>query len=187
MSVQITTTSRLLTADDLWRMPSDRRRELVKGEVRTMAPAGFEHGAVIDNLQFLLSNHVRKNRLGVVLGAETGFLLARDPDTVRGADIAFLSMSRLPEGGRPTGYFPGPPDLAVEVVSPNDTLTEVEDKVDDYLAAGTKLVWVVNPRRKTVTVHRPAAPPAMLGATDTLTADEDVIAGFRCGVAEIFA
>jgi Uma2 family endonuclease len=179
-------TSHLLTAEDLWRLPNNQRRELVKGELRTMAPAGFEHGAVIDNLQFRLSSHVRQHRLGIVLGAETGFLLRRNPDTVRGADIAFVATNRLPASGLPTGYFHGAPDLAVEVVSPNDTSAEVEDKVDEYLAAGAKLVWVVNPRRKTVTVYRPQTPLALLGETDTLT-DEDVVPGFRCSIAEIFA
>ena len=109
----MTTTPRILTAEDLWQMPGDERRELIKGELRTMAPAGFDHGAVIDNLQFLLSSHVRTNKLGLVLGAETGFVLARNPDTVRGADVSFVSNARLPSGKRPKTYFPGPPDLAV--------------------------------------------------------------------------
>ena len=182
----MTTTPQTLTAEDLWRMPDTERRELVKGELRTMAPAGFDHGAVITNLAFLLTQHVKANQLGLVLGAETGFLLARNPDTVRGADIAFVSNARLPAAGRPTGYFPGPPDLAVEVVSPGDTLQDVEDKVDDYLAAGTKLVWVVNPRRRTVTIHRPQETPKLLADTQTLTGDE-VVPAFTCPVAEIFA
>jgi Uma2 family endonuclease len=182
----MTTTPQTLTAEDLWRMPDTERRELVKGELRIMAPAGFDHGAVITNLAFLLTQYVKANKLGLVLGAETGFILARDPDTVRGADIAFVSTARLPAGGRPIGYFPGAPDLAVEVVSPGDTLKEVEDKVDDYLVAGTPLVWVVNPRRRTVTIHRPQTPPAMLGERDSLTGDT-VVPGFSCPVAEIFA
>lgn len=180
------TTSQLLTAEDLWRLPNNQRRELVKGELRTMAPAGFQHGAVILKLSIRLGVHVEKQTLGTTVGAETGFLLSRNPDTVRGADIAFVAAARLPQGLLPTGYFPGAPDLAVEVVSPNDTSAEVEDKVDEYLAAGAKLVWVVNPRRKTVTVHRPQAPLALLGETDTLTGD-DVVPGFSCSLAEIFA
>ena len=179
------TTAQLLTAEDLWRLPNNQRRELVKGELRIMAPAGFEHGVVIQRLSIRLGTHVEKRRLGVTVGAETGFLLSRNPDTVRGADIAFVSAPRLPQGQQITGYFPGAPDLAVEVVSPNDTMAEVEDKVDEYLAAGAKLVWVVNPRRKTVTVHRPQTPPAMLGELQALTGD-DVVPDFRCPVAEIF-
>ena len=182
----MTTTPQILTAEDLWRLPNNQRRELVKGELRTMAPAGFEHGAVITNVAFLLARHVKAGRLGVVLGAETGFVISRNPDTVRGADVAFVSTARLPQGSLPTSYFPGAPDLAVEVVSPSDTMVEVEDKVDDYLAGGTKMVWVVNPRRKTVTVYRPQASPHLLGQADTLTGD-DVVPGFSCGVSEIFA
>jgi Uma2 family endonuclease len=175
----------LLTAEDLWRLPNDRRRELVKGELRTMAPAGFNHGAVIMRPASRLSAHVERHNPGVVLGAETGFVLSRNPDTVRGADAAFVSASRLPKGELPNSYFQGAPDLAVEVVAPGDTLTEVEDKVDDYLAAGAKLVWVVNPRRKTVTVHRLQTPPHMLRENDALGGD-GVVPEFRCSVAEIF-
>jgi Uma2 family endonuclease len=182
----MTVAPQILTAEDLWRLPNDRRRELVKGELRTMAPAGFEHGAVIDNLQFLLTAHVRKYRLGIVVGAETGFLLARDPDTVRGTDIAFVSTGRLPQGERPKGYFPGAPDLAVEVVSPGDTNAEVQEKVEDYLKAGTRLVWEVNPRRRTVIIHRPECAPVLLVETDRLTEDV-VVPQFSCLIVEIFA
>lgn len=176
----------ILTAEQLLLVPGDQRCELVKGELISMAPAGFDHGAIISNLQFLLVQHVKKHRLGVVLGAETGFLLARNPDTVRAADIAFVTAVRVPAGPRPEGYFPGAPDLAVEVVSPRDTLADVEDKVDDYLKAGSSLVWVINPRRRTVTVHRPNQPPTLLRDMDTL-ADDTIIAGFACAVSEIFA
>ena len=182
----MTTTPQLLTADDLWRMPNNQRRELVKGELRTMAPAGFEHGAVIMNLSVRLAQHVNANRLGVVVGAETGFVLARNPDTVRGADVAFVSTACLPQGPLPISFFPGAPDVAVEVVSPGDTMVEVQEKVGDYLAGCTKVVWVVNPRHKTVTVHRPQTPPFVLRQADTLTGD-DVVPGFSCAVSEIFA
>lgn len=186
----MTTTPQTLTAEDLWRMPDTERRELVKGELRTMAPAGFDHGAVIDNLQFLLSRHVRENHLGHVLGAETGFLLARNPDTVRGADIAFVSTARLPAGGRPLGYFPGPPDLAVEVVSPGDLAYEVEEKVAEYLQAGVPLVWIVNPPTRSVRIRRPKTSPngpaAELSGDDPITG-EDILPGFSCKVSEFFA
>lgn len=176
----------ILTAEQLLLIAGDRRCELVKGELISMAPAGFDHGAIISNLQFLLVQHVKKHRLGVVLGAETGFLLARNPDTVRGADIAFVAAARVPTGHRPEGFFDGAPDLAAEVISPGDTLAEVEDKVDDYLKAGSLLVWVVNPRRRTVTVHRPNQPPTLLRDMDNLS-DDTVVPGFTCPVGEIFA
>src|SRR6266545_2853554 len=174
-----------LTADDLWKLPRDgQRRELVKGELRTMPPAGFDHGAVGINLSTPLDQHVRAHQLGVVVAAETGFLLARDPDTVRGADLAFVRRERIPATGRPRSYWPGAPDLAVEVVSPNDTVFEVEEKVDEWLTAGTRLVWVVNPRRRTVTVYRAQTEVAVLAA-DGFLDGQDVVPGFRCRVADL--
>jgi len=166
-------------------MPGDRRRELVKGEVREMAPSGFDHGATIHNFQLLLGNHVRGNNLGVVVGAETGFRLARSPDTVRGVDVGFVRADRIPKTGRPISYWEGAPDLAVEVLSPNDTVEEVEEKVDDYLAAGCPLVLVINPRRRTLTVHRSGQNPLVLREADTFDAGE-VVPGFCCAVASLF-
>jgi Uma2 family endonuclease len=181
----MSTATRPITAEELWRLPGDRRRELVKGEVREMAPSGFDHGALVDNFQVPLSTHVRNNKLGIVVGAETGFRLARNPDTVRGVDVGFVRADRLPPTGRPTGYFDGAPDLAVEVLSPTDTVEEVEEKVDDYLAAGCPMVLVINPRRRTLTVHRPGQQPLVLREADTFDAGE-VVSGFRCPVAAIF-
>ena len=182
----MSTATRPITADDLWRMPGDRRRELVKGEVREMAPSGFDHGAIINNFQRLLANHVADQKLGVVVGAETGFRLSRNPDTVRGVDVGFVDASRIPKTGRPTSYWDGAPDLAVEVLSPTDTVEEIEEKVDDYLAAGCPMVLVINPRRRTLTVHRPGQHPVVLRASDTFDAGE-VVPGFLCAVAAVFA
>ena len=181
----MTTGTKLVTAEELWAMPNNARRELVRGEVRTMAPAGFEHGAVIMNVAVPLGAHVKAHRLGVVLGAETGFVLKRNPDVVRGADVAFVTASRLPATGLPVRFWEGAPDLAVEVVSPGDTVDEVEEKVADYLDAGARTVWVVNPRRKTVTVHRPGAQPFVLRVGDVLGGD-DVVPGFRMDVTDVF-
>ncbi|HEV8605046.1 MAG TPA: Uma2 family endonuclease [Tepidisphaeraceae bacterium] len=180
------TTTKPITAEDLWKMPNDQRRELVRGELRMMAPSGFDHGAIIDNLHFLLTAHERKKKLGKVLGAETGFRLARNPDTVRGADISFIAAARLPAKGRPVGFWDGAPDLAVEVISPGDTLKEVEEKAADYLAGGAKLVWVVNPRNGTITVHRVDGNKLVLRESDTLDGG-DVVPGFECAVADVFA
>ena len=182
----MTTSTRLVTAEELWAMPNDVRRELVRGEVRTMAPAGFEHGAVIVNVTVPLGAYVKAKRLGVALGAETGFVLQRNPDIVRGADVAFVQASRVPSAGLPVKFWEGAPDLAVEVVSPGDTLEEVEEKVDDYLDAGTRMVLVVNPKRRTVTVHRPGAQPVILRQTDTIDGG-DVVPGFSLPVADVFA
>ena len=181
----MSTAAQTFTADELWRMPGDQRRELVRGELRTMAPAGFEHGRIIMNLARSLANHVVENELGVVLGAETGFKLARNPDTVRGADIAFIAASRIPAGSLPVGYWEGAPDLAVEVVSPNDAMEDVDEKVDEYLAAGAGMVWVLQPRRRTATVHRPGQNPVVLRDGDHLDSGQ-VVPGFTCPVNELF-
>jgi Uma2 family endonuclease len=150
-----------------------------------MAPAGFEHGAIGLKIASCLLAHVQQHRLGVVVGGETGFVLARNPDIVRGADAAFVRADRIPAGGNPVKFWDGPPDLAVEVVSPGDTLQEVEEKVDDYLNAGTRMVWVINPRRRTVTVSRSGTNPVILRDPDVLDG-QNVVPGFSCKVAALF-
>src|SRR5436309_542072 len=116
----MTVVHHLVTADDLLRMPDDGfRYELVQGEVRRMSPAGFHHGRLIMNIATPLDQHVRSQKLGTVCAAETGFLLTTDPDTVRAADVAFVRQERIDHVSEPEGYWPGAPDLAVEVVSPN--------------------------------------------------------------------
>ena len=157
----MTATMHRVTAEELWDMHGQEHLELVRGEVRKMAPSGFDHGAIVMTFGARLTTFVAQNAMGLVVGGETGFVLARNPDVVRGADIAFVDAARIAKFGRPTKYWEGAPDLAVEVVSPTDTLEEVEEKVDDYLDAGARSVWVVNPRRRTVTVYRPGSNPAL--------------------------
>src|SRR5262249_30284993 len=119
VTLMSTATTQLLTADDLWRLPDDGlRRELVKGVLYTMPPAGFEHGVVGINLSTPLDQHVKPNRLGLVVGGGTGFLIATNPDTVRAPDIGFVRQARIQATGIPRQYWPGAPDLAVEIVSP---------------------------------------------------------------------
>jgi Uma2 family endonuclease len=176
-----------MTADQLWRMPEDgQRHELIRGELRTMAPAGSEHGMIGGNLLGPLIHHVKSNRLGIVMLAETGFIIARNPDTVRAPDIAYIAQSRIPANGVTDRFFPGAPDLAVEVISPSDTVNELEEKVQHWLDAGTRLVWVVSPKQRTVTVHRPGQQPIILRHTDTLDG-QDVVPGFTLLVSEVFA
>ncbi len=117
---------------------------------------------------------------------ESGFLLASQPDTVRGPDISFAAAERVPSEGLPEGFFPGAPDLAVEIVSPGDTDVEVQDKVMDYLTHGTRRVWVVRPRQQTVTVHRPDGTARLLQGKDVLDG-EDVVPGFTFLLQELFA
>jgi Uma2 family endonuclease len=174
------------TADELLTLPDDGcRYELVRGELRRMPPAGSEHGAVAINIGVLVSQFVKTHSLGVVFGAETGFKLASDPDTVRAPDLAFVRRERIPQEGIPQGFWPGAPDLAVEVVSPSDTYTAVEEKVREWLDAGTRLVLVVNPRTRTVTVYAAQMQVTRLTESDLLTGGE-VLPGFSCRVAELF-
>lgn len=176
-----------MTADELWQLPQDgMRHELVRGQLTTMPPAGFEHGAVGFNLALPLGQHVKAHNLGLIVAAETGFFLAKGPDTVRAPDIAFVRRERVEATGLPKRYWPGAPDLAVEVVSPQDTVYDVDDKVQEWLDGGAALVWVVNPRRRNVTVYRPGVAPVILSGDDRLEGGE-VIGGFAIRVADIFA
>ena len=175
-----------VTADQLLRMPDDGYRyELLAGELKKMGPAGWEHGIVGSRLHGRLAHHVQQKSLGAVFAAETGFLLARDPDTVRAPDIAFVRKDHLPATGPEEAFWPGAPDLAVEIVSPGDTVGEIDEKAKAWLSAGTDMVWVVNPRWRTVTVYRSTTDIRTLTENDELTGQETV-PGFRCRVADIF-
>ena len=183
----MSTTIRLMTAEELWQMPDDgMRHELVRGELRTMTPAGGEHCVIGVKLLIPLGTYVAANDLGAVFGADTGFIIARDPDTVRAPDVAFVRKERIPASGIPIKFWSGAPDLAVEVVSPGDTVSEVEEKVHQWLAAGTALVWVVNPRRRTVTVYCSPSAATILTADQVLDGG-DVVPGFRLPIANVFA
>lgn len=182
----MTTTLQRSTASELFGMPDDGfRYELVKGELRKMSPSGSEHGAIIVNVTVLLGQHVKSNDLGVCFGAETGFKIGSDPDTVRAPDAAFIRRERIPGSGIPKKFWPGAPDLAVEVLSPGDTRAEVDEKVEDWLQAGARAVWVINPKRRSVSVYRPTADVTRLAEGDELDGGE-VVPGFRCKVSEIF-
>jgi len=176
----------LMTADELMRMPNDgHRHELVSGELKTMSPPGFEHGEVILALGELLRPFVRQHGLGRISGGDPSFLLARDPDTVLAPDVAFISKARLAANAMKKGLWAGAPDLAVEVMSPNDTLRETDGKAKAWLRAGTSMVWVVNPARRTVSVYRSTTDVKTL-AEDRDLDGQDVLPGFRCRVAELF-
>jgi Uma2 family endonuclease len=182
----MTTTLRRSTASELFEMPDDGfRYELVKGELRRMSPSGWAHGVVVVNVTLLLGQYVKVNKLGACGGAETGFKLASDPDTVRAPDLSFVSRERLPEGDAGIRFFAGAPDLAVEVLSPGDTRREVDEKVADWLESGARAVWVINPKRRTVSVYRSMTDVTRLSESDELDGG-DVVPGFRCKVSEIF-
>jgi Uma2 family endonuclease len=161
----------LTTAEELWSMGSGGRRfELVRGRlVERVSPTGWGHGRTVVRLVARLDVHVSRAGLGAVT-TETGFVLARDPDLVRGPDVAFVAAGREPARGS-NGFVELAPDLAIEVVSPGDTYTEVLAKVDEYLDHGVREVWIVDPQRRRVVVQRPGAPPRTLTADEELTSD----------------
>jgi Uma2 family endonuclease len=180
------TTLQRSTASELFEMPDDGfRYELVKGELRRMSPSGSEHGALVINITLLLGQYVKANKLGICFGAETGFKIGSDPDTVRAPDLAFVRRERIPEAGIPKKFWQGAPDLAVEVLSPGDTYSEVVEKVGAWLDAGAWAVWVIDPKGRNVSVFRPMTDVTKLYDGDHLGGGE-VVPGFRCKVSEIF-
>lgn len=181
------TVPQIMTADDLLQMPDDGLLyELVQGEIHQMSPASHRHGEIVINITFSLVQHVRARQLGKIYAAETGFRLASDPDTVRGTDVAFVRRERVDAVGDTEGYWPGAPDLAIEVISPNDLYTDVEEKVIEYLDAGAGMVLTVNPRKRTVTVYRALSTISILTEADTIDG-EDVVPGWRLAVRDVFA
>jgi len=173
------------SAEELYDLPlDDVRVELVRGDLVCEPPAGFGHGVRASEVAYHLRRFLEGHPAGVVCGAETGFVLSRNPDTVRAPDAAFVSAERAGRLADQERFFEGPPDLAVEVRSPGDLQREVAEKVADYLAAGTRLVWVIDPRRRTVTVHRPGADASILGPDESLDGG-DVLPGFSLPVSRL--
>lgn len=177
-----------LTAADLWKLGTgDLRRELVDGEIIEMTPAGGTHGWLMLELGSRLRAHAGTHGGGVVIVGDVGFVLGlpRDPERVRAPDVAVMACSRLPGGQLPQGFIQGAPDIAVEILSPNDDPVEVQQKVRDYLEAGSRLVWVVAPRPRTVTVYRPDGSARLVREPGALEG-EDVLPGFALPLAELF-
>jgi Uma2 family endonuclease len=170
------------TAEQLLRAQHLGRCELVRGELRMMVPPGAPHARIAIKLSTAMEIHVARRGLGTVY-AELGFVLSRDPDTVRAPDVAFVAAGRA----APTrGYYEGAPDLAVEILSPDDRPGYVRDKIAEWLEAGARAVWVVDPRDRTVTVHKPRRKPTRLSEADTLTGG-NVLPGFELPAAALFA
>lgn len=179
-------TVRQVTAEELWNLSETyKNHELSKGRLIEMTPPGGSHGKFALRIGRFLQDFVDARQIGEAM-VETGFVLTENPDTVRSPDASFISTENLPPEGLPDGFIPGAPDLAVEIVSPGDTAAEVQDKVQDYLHYGTKLVWVIYPRQRLVIVHYPDGTAKTLRETDTLSG-ESVVPGFSCPVKEIFS
>jgi Uma2 family endonuclease len=176
-----------MTAEDLLNIPGGDgfQYELIGGELRKMAAAGHQHGHLAVVVTTSLAQHVYAHNLGRVYAAETGFILERDPDTVRAPDAAFIRKERVDAVGDGRGYWEGPPDLVVEVISPNDRYSEVEETVSAWLEAGTGMVIVVDPRRKRVTVERPTGETLRLTEQNVIEGG-DVVPGWSLPVRAIF-
>jgi Uma2 family endonuclease len=175
-----------MTAEELFLVPCDDAQcELVDGIVVRMPLAGAAHGKLAARIARVLDEFVQTQGLGVVCGADTGFVLRRGPDTVRAPDASFVSKDRIPASGAPEKYWPIAPDLAVEIVSPWDGAQTLQDKVREYLAAGTRAVWVVHPRTRVLLQHRAMNDVRGFGEDDVLVAD-DVLPGFSCPVRRLF-
>ena len=177
----MTTALALATIADLEQHPG--RCELIDGEIIDMAPVGFEHGFVVANIAGILGSFVRTKRLGRVLAGDPGFIL--DPQNVRAPDVAFLDVGRVAKAPK-RGYMQFVPNLAVEVVSPGDTHSEVVAKARMWIQRGVSLVWVVDPPSQSVEIYAPGRAVAGLDA-DGVIDGGDVLPGFSCPVADFFA
>lgn len=175
---------RPITADEFFERSDSEDCELVRGVLRVSEPPGGGHGRLAAKLAARLLDHVERLGLGTVL-VEAGYVLERGPDTVRGPDISFLSVTRLPPDRIPEQFISGGPDLAVEILSPDDRWSEIEEKVAEYLARGVRLVWLVDPRSRRVIVRYPDRLPRVID-TDEILDGEDVVPGFTLALSELF-
>jgi Uma2 family endonuclease len=173
-----------ITAEELLKMGDIGRCELIRGEIVKMAAAGAEHGHIALDVSLYVGMHVKANRLGHVYAAETGFIIARNPDTVRAPDVGFVRKDRLLPS-RLRGYFPGAPDLAIEVISFNDRRPQVATKVAEWLAAGTISVWVIDPPKRSITVYR-TGDQVLRYAGEQELRDEPTLPGFVLKLSELF-
>ena len=179
-------TTRLVTLEDIANLPDGYRYDVIRGELYTMPPAGEGHGSYANEIAWRVSAYADRHGLGRGYVAETGFRLADSPLTLVCTDFAFVRQARLVDGGQRVAFSDTVPDLVVEVVSPSDFPKLVHDKIQAYMRAGVSLLWVVDSRQRTITVHRPEREARVLSTVDELDG-EDVLPGFRLPVATIFA
>jgi Uma2 family endonuclease len=177
---------RTYSLDEYERLPEEEGKvDLVEGRLVRESLPGAMHGWLVAKLAARIGSQAQERGLGIAV-ISSGFVLADDPPTVRGTDVAFIAAGNLREHGLPDGFWRIPPDLAVEVASPSNTRAEIREKVLEYLAAGTKLVWVVEPRDQSVTTYRSRTEVHRLSGSDILDG-LDVLPGFRLRVADLFA
>ena len=188
----MSTTTRLITADELLVMPhrdengNQCRFELIRGELKTMSLAKPLHGVICSRLNLKIGGFVEEHDLGETFGAETGFLLERDPDSVLGPDVAFVSHERVATAENFEKYFPFAPDLAVEVLSPGNTVREINEKVAMYFGAGARAVWVFNPKKRTAAVYASPTDVRIFSEDEAFDGGE-VLPGFTLDLSKLFA
>lgn len=175
----------IITGEELSRMPELGPCELVEGRIVPKPPTRYAHGELEIDLGSALRAYARETRRGRVMGGEVGIYIRRDPDTVRGADLFFISNERYYARRGPTAYLDVPPELVVEILSPTDRWSDVRDKLGDYFAAGVDVVLVIDPRRKEVFAYRSMTEIRRFGEGDTLTAEE-ILPGFALSISDLF-
>ncbi len=176
------TAKKVWTDEELMRIKHEGKVELVDGEVILMTPAGLEKGRINARLTVRLGSYILRHKLGEIFDAQTGF---RPHENMRAPDISFVRKERLPEGALPKGFGYFAPDLVVEVFGPNESFSDYEDKVAEYLSWGVRLIWLVDPNMRTVTVVRSNGERQVLGEKEVLSG-EDVVPGFKIRVKKIF-
>ena len=181
-----TTSTALMTAEELMQLPEDGfRYELINGELEKMPPPGHPHGRIAFRLSVLLGQFVLDQALGEGFTNDTGFQLTSNPDTVLAPDFAFVTSERFAEGRNKEGYWPGPPNLAVEVLSPHERPGKVRKKISQWFGFGVQQVWIVDPKQLTVTVYRSESDTTTFSGSDYLEA-QDLFPGFRITLNQIF-
>jgi Uma2 family endonuclease len=182
-----TVATKLITAEEFMLMPDPEdgsRQELVRGKVIIMPPPNYRHGEIAANICFAIKLYLHKHPIGRV-AVEGGIITERNPDSVRGPDVSFLSKERVPLGKKIGGWVEGSPDLCVEVLSKSNTPKKIAEKLDEYFDGGSRLVWIVDPKEQAVKVYRTAKKSRLIKADGTIDGG-DVLPGFTCPVSEFF-
>jgi Uma2 family endonuclease len=182
----MSTGHQLLTAREFEQLTFERPTELVRGEIVEQEMPTSQHGAICIAIAAILYNWSRAGKHGVVFGNDSHVLVEQDPDTVRGPDVAFIRRDRLPHSKLPPGTLEIAPDLVVEVLSPSDRWSQVESKIEEYLSAGVREVWIIDPELRTVSIQQPEQPSIRLRESDAIERQQ-LLPGFRCPIAELFA
>ncbi len=175
-----------VTGEELYKMGDLGRTELVRGEIVRMSPTGYPHADYEGNFYAALRDFVRRRKLGRVFVGEVGIYTHHDPDTVRAADVAYVSRQRMAQA-KSKSYLDVAPELIVEIMSPDDAWSEIMEKLDEYFSAGVKAVWVADPRKRQVYVYRSVTQVVRYTEGETITGGDDILPGFTIEVAELFA